>query len=58
MYNIILNIIFAFIISYIIYVYLLNNSNIHGPNSKDIINKVYEKNGKKYIFEPFICSSI
>jgi len=55
--DILINIILANIVAILIFVFFISCNN-HGPNSKDIINKIYIKNNKKYLLEPFICGSI
>lgn len=51
------NIILAIMCGIIIYV-LFFDTVIKGPNSKDIVGKVYEWKGEKYTFEPRICAKI
>ena len=44
--------IFLGFIAFILYSHVM--CNIHGPNSKDIIDRIYKKNGKCYKFKPVI----
>ena len=39
------------------YIYYAHRTVIKGPNSKDIVNRIYEHNGKCYKFVPeiYIC---
>jgi hypothetical protein len=49
----IISFIIGFIIGFIIYKNL-KKCKYHGPNSKDIIGKIYKKNGKCYKFIPVV----
>ena len=55
--NISLNIILGFIMGYLLYITILDPTVVRGPNSKDIVDKVYIHNGKKYEFVPKIYPS-
>jgi len=48
----ILGIVFGFVIYCLIY----NRPVIKGPNSRDIVGKVFIVKNEKYVFEPFILS--
>jgi hypothetical protein len=41
------------------YIYIHAKQNKHGPNSRDIVGKIYEHNGVCYMLEPVvtICPS-
>lgn len=56
--DILINIIVGFILGYILYRGYLFPPKIKGPNSRDVIDKVYNVNGKKYILEPVVCGCI
>lgn len=55
MFNIFLGIIAAFLLSF--YIYHTYYYITKGPNSRDIVNKIYKHNGKCYKFVPeiYIC---
>ena len=57
-FDIIINIIIGFILGVIIYKGQIYSPKIRGPNSKDIINKEFEYNGKKYKFDPIVCGCL
>jgi hypothetical protein len=46
--------ILGIIIGFVIYCLIYNRPVIRGPNSKDIVGKIFIVNNKKYVFEPFI----
>jgi hypothetical protein len=46
--------ILGIIIGFVIYCLIYNRPVIKGPNSKDIVGKIFIVNNKKYVFEPFI----
>jgi hypothetical protein len=49
-------IIICFIIGYISYYYIHRKSiKYHGPDSRDIVGKIFEYNGKYYTYKPEIC---
>lgn len=54
----IINILFGIIIGYILYKIYISPTIIKGPNSKDIIKKVYIINGITYKLKPVICMNI
>ena len=53
-FNTIFNIFIGILIAFIIYDILFKTVIYHGPDSKDIINKIYTYNGKKYKLVPRI----
>lgn len=57
--DILFNIILGLFISslFSLYIYYKHNYVIKGPNSKDIVRRIYEYNGKFYRFVPeiYIC---
>lgn len=57
-FNLPLNFVLGFVIGYLIYIMVLNPTVFKGPNSKDIINLVYNINGKQYILDPVVCGTI
>lgn len=54
----IFNVLIGFIIGYILYKIFISPTIIKGPNSKDVIKKVYTVNGKLYKLKPVICMNI
>jgi len=58
-FNIILSIIIGTILGFLFYSIKFPNINYHGPNSKNIVNKVYTQNNKCYKLIPrvTICPS-
>lgn len=53
--EIIISLLTGIVIGYVIFLlYSRKKYNIHGPNSKDIIGKIYKKDGKCYKFTPVI----
>jgi hypothetical protein len=56
--TIIINIIVGLVLGYILYRGYLYPSIIKGPNSKDIIDKIYQYNGKKYTLKPIVCGCL
>ena len=54
----IINILIGLIIGYILYKLYISPTIIKGPNSKDIIKKVYKVNDKLYRLRPVICMNI
>ena len=56
--NIIINLIFGIILGLLLYKFYICPTIIRGPNSKEIINKIFIFDGKKYKFEPVICGCI
>jgi len=54
----IINILLGFIIGYILYKVFISPTIIKGPNSKDIIKKVYKINDKLYKLKPIVCMNI
>jgi|UniRef100_A0A6C0DYK5 hypothetical protein len=55
--DVLINIFSAIIIAIFVYMFFISYDK-HGPNSKDIIDKIYLKNNKKILLEPFICGSV
>jgi hypothetical protein len=51
---IILNIIIGILIGLSLF-FVFRKPIIKGPNSKDIVGKIYELNGKKYELTPHVC---
>lgn len=56
--DLILNALIGIVLGYILYKGYLCPSTVRGPNSKDIINTVYNVDGKLYILEPVVCGCI
>lgn len=56
--DIILSICFGIVIGYMIYKCYLRPTKIKGPDSKDIINKIYQIDGKFYELNPVICGCL
>ena len=54
----IVNILAGLILGVLIYKFYISPTIIRGPNSKEIINKTFIFNGKKYKFDPVICGCI
>ena len=54
----ILNILIGFIIGYILYKLYISPTIIKGPNSRDIIGKVYKVNETLYKLKPVVCMNI
>lgn len=55
--DILISIIVGFVFGYLISDKIINPPIIHGPNSADIVNRVYEVDKRKYKFEPRIYPS-
>ena len=57
--EIVISLVIGVIIGIIFFRLMPRNNQVHGPNSKDIIGKIYKdpKNGKYYKFEPvvYVC---
>lgn len=53
-----INVGIGILFGYLIYSRFINPVVIHGPNSADIINRVYEVDNKKYKLKPYIYPSI
>ena len=53
-----MNILVGIIFGYIIYKIYISPTIIKGPNSRDIIKKVYNINGKLYRLKPVVCMNI
>ena len=51
-----LNLIIGIALGCILYRTLICRTIIKGPDSRDIIDKIYEWNGDKYKLEPRICA--
>lgn len=51
----IVSIIIGMIFGYVFFNLFINTTINKGPDSKDIINKIYEYNNKKYRLKPIIC---
>ena len=49
------NIVLGLILGIFIYKQVLVNPRKHGPNSKFIVNEIYQKDDKYYRFIPEIC---
>ena len=56
--DIIINIIIGFIIGIILYIGYICPPIVKGPNSKNIIDKIFEYNGKFYELEPKVCGCL
>lgn len=56
--NIILSLCIGIVIGYIIFKCCVRPTKIKGPDSKDIINKIYEIDGKHYELKPVVCGSL
>lgn len=54
----IISILIGVIAGYILYKLYISPTIIKGPNSKDIIKRIYEVNGKKYKLRPIVCMSV
>ena len=54
----VLNMVLGIIIGILIYNLFINKPVIKGPNSKDIVGKVFTIDNKKYYMEPFVCFKI
>jgi len=55
--NILISLIIGIIVGYLISDNLINPQIIHGPNSADIVEYIYEIDNRKYRFEPRVCPS-
>jgi hypothetical protein len=57
--NILFSIFIGIIVGYILFILNPNKYVLHGPNSKDIISKIYKIDNKCYKLEPIvtICPS-
>lgn len=50
-----INIILGIVIGYLLYKIYISPTIIKGPNSRDIINKIYNVDNKLYKLRPTIC---
>jgi hypothetical protein len=58
MINIIISILLGIVLGYILYKSFFHKPIVRGPNSRDIIDKVFVVDDKYYYLEPVICASI
>lgn len=56
--DIVINVLIGIVLGYILYKGYLCPTTFHGPNSRDIMDKVYNVNGKLYTLEPVVCASV
>lgn len=56
--DILISVVFGVVIGFILYRSCIKPTIVKGPNSRDIIDKVYVVDGKKYILEPVVCGSL
>jgi hypothetical protein len=56
--DIFVNLLLGFIIGIILYRFLICPPILKGPNSRDIIDNVFEHEGKYYRFEPIVCGCL
>lgn len=54
----ILNLFIGIFIGCVIYKCFIRPTKIKGPDSKDIINKIYEIDGKYYELNPVVCGCL
>ena len=52
--DILISIIFGIVIGVLLYGIYNPPLSVHGPNSKDIVNRIFKYGGKKYRFDPII----
>lgn len=53
-----ISIFLGILLGIVIYRFYLYPPIIKGPNSKDIVDKIFEHNGKFYEFEPIVCGCL
>ena len=53
-----ISILFGMLLGIIIYRFYLFPPIIKGPNSRDIVDKIYEYDGKYYELEPVVCGCL
>lgn len=56
--NIMISVIFGITLGIILYNVYICPSTVKGPNSKNIIDKIFEVNNKYYKLEPKVCECI
>ena len=56
--DIILSVCIGILTGYVIYKCCICPTKIKGPDSRDIINKIYEIDGKYYELNPKVCGSL
>lgn len=56
--DIIISMLFGLICAIIIYRFYICPPIVRGPNSRDIIDKIFEIDGKFYELEPVVCGCI
>jgi uncharacterized protein YneF (UPF0154 family) len=54
--DVLINIIIGIILGYFLYRFLIYRRIYKGPDSRDIINQIYEWNGKKVKLVPKVCA--
>lgn len=57
-YDLLISILLGALIGIIIYQFYLFPPVVKGPNSRDIVNKIFEYDGKYYELEPVICGCL
>jgi len=56
--ELLISVILGIILGVILYKFYLKKPIIRGPNSRDIVDKIFELNGKYYELEPHVCGCI
>ena len=56
--NVLISLIIGSLLGIVLYKGFINPTIIKGPNSRDVIDKVFLVNGKYYKFEPQVCASL
>jgi hypothetical protein len=56
--SILISILLGIVLGIIVYKLYINPPMIKGPNSKDIVGKIFEVDGKHYEFVPIVCGCI
>ncbi len=56
--NVLISIIMGTLLGIVLYKGFINPTIIKGPNSREVIDKVYQVNKKYYKFEPQVCASL
>lgn len=54
----IMSVLIGVLLGLVIYRFYLCPPIVRGPNSRDIVDKVFKINGKFYEFEPIICGCL